>query len=99
VEVGLKSKRIMVEEGNGSDGEDDGTANCHWRAAFMAMSAKNWLGAGLASSAVETVPSGLSCTRTLMRTLPRIVERAFSETTGRTLRWITGAAGFTFDGA
>src|SRR5260370_8947681 len=82
----------MVEGGNGSDGDDDGAANCHCRAAFRARSAKNWLGAGLASSAEETVPSGLSCTRTLMRTLPRMVERAFSETTGRSLRWMEGVA-------
>src|SRR5882724_7928937 len=66
--------------------EEDGVANCHWRAAFKAAAAKNWLGAGFASSAVETVPSGLICTRTLMRTVPRMVERDFSETSGRTLR-------------
>ena len=60
--VGVKSKRTTVE---GEDG-----ANCHWRAAFRARSAKNWLGAGLASSAEETEPSGLRCTRTLMRTVP-----------------------------
>jgi hypothetical protein len=100
----VKSKRTTVEEGNDSDGDDDGGANCHWRAAFRERSAKNWLGAGAASLAEETVPSGLSCTRTLMRTLPRMVERAFSETTGRTLRWMDGVAmdgavGFTFDGA
>jgi len=99
VEVWVKSKRIMVEGGNGSDGDDEGGANCHCRAAFRARSAKNRLGAGLANSAEETVPSGLSCTRTLIRTLPRMVERAFSETTGRTLRWMAGAAGFTFAGA
>lgn len=66
--------------------EEDGAANCHWRAAFRAAAAKNWLGAGFASSAVETVPSGLICTRTLMRTVPRMVERDFSEAAGRTLR-------------
>jgi len=119
VEVWVKSKRITVdggkaaEEADGPEEEDDddGALNCHWRAAFRARSAKNWLGAGLASSAEETVPSGLSCTRTLMRTLPRMVERAFSETTGRTLRWMEGVAideagpagfafvGFTLDGA
>lgn len=117
MEVWVKSKRITVEGGRvdeadpSEEEEDDGAANCHWRAAFRARSAKNWLGAGADSSAEETVPSGLSCTRTLMRTLPRIVERAFSETTGRTLRWMEGAAmdeaelagfaldGFTFDGA
>jgi len=111
VEVWVKSKRITVDGGSGSEGEDDGAANRHCRAAFRASSAKNWLGAGAASSAEETVPSGLSCTRTLIRTLPRMVERAFSETTGRTLRWMEGVTideaepagfafvGFTFDAA
>ena len=106
MEVWVKSKRITVDGGSGSEEDDGGAANCHCRAAFRARSAKNWLGAGAASSAEETVPSGLSCTRTLMRTLPRMVERAFSETTGRTLRWMDGvaideaeAAGSTFDGA
>ena len=81
----MKSNRIMAEE--------DGVANCHWRAAFRAAAAKNWLGAGFASSAVETVPSGLICTRTLMRTVPRMVERDFSETSGRTLRRTAGESG------
>ena len=81
----MKSKRIMAEE--------DGVANCHWRAAFRAAAAKNWLGAGFASSAVETVPSGLICTRTLMRTVPRMVERDLSETSGRTLRSTAGESG------
>ena len=99
VEVGVKSKRIMAEGLPPEVAEEDGVANCHWRAAFRAAAAKNWLGAGFASSAAETVPSGVICTRTLMRTVPRMVERAFSETTGRTLRWMEGAAGFTFAGA
>src|SRR5439155_23204749 len=73
--------------------EEDGWANCHWRAAFRAAAAKNWLGAGFASWAVETVPSGLICTRTLMRTVPRMVERDFSETSGRTLRTTAGESG------
>jgi hypothetical protein len=73
--------------------EEDGVANCHWRAAFRAAAAKNWLGAGFASSTVETVPSGLICTRTLMRTVPRMVERDFSETSGRTLRRTAGESG------
>jgi len=73
--------------------EEDGVANCHWRAAFSAAAAKNWLGAVFASSAVETVPSGLICTRTLMRTVPRIVERDFAETSGRTLRRTAGESG------
>jgi hypothetical protein len=104
VEVWVKSKRITVDGGKVS--EEDGGANCHWRAALRARSAKNWLDAGASSSAEETLPSGLSCTRTLTRTLPRMVERAFSETTGRTLRWMDGGAideaepvGFTFAGA
>jgi len=99
----VKSKRIMAE---GLAPEEDGVANCHWRAAFKAAAAKNWLGAGFASSALETVPSGLICTRTLMRTVPRMVERDFSETSGRTLRRTAGergcddgAAGATAEGA
>ena len=70
MEVGLKSKRMMVERGapegadwDGADDDaeedEDGGAKRHSRAAFRAAAAKNWLGAGLASSAVETEPSGL----------------------------------------
>jgi len=84
-----------VAEEAGFD-ESASWANCHWRAALSARSAKNWLETGLASSAVETVPSGLSCTRTLMRTLPRMVARDFSETTGMTLRRTVGASGLAF---
>lgn len=104
----MKSKRITVEdlrveaeapeEAEEGDGED-GAPNCHCWAAFRARSAKNWLGAGAANSAEETVPSGLSCTRTLMRTVPWMVERDFSETCGRTLRMIDRDAGFTLAGA
>ena len=86
----MKSKRIMAEGLAPEVAEEDGVANCHWRAAFRAATAKNWLGAGFASSAVETVPSGLICTRTLMRTVPRMVERDFSETSGRALRRTAG---------
>ena len=106
MEVGVKSKRMMAEVGALPDNEEAaeeagfdesaGWANCHWRAAWSARSAKNWLEAGLASSAVETVPSGLSCTRTLMRTVPRMVARDFSETTGMTLRRTVGASGLAF---
>jgi len=106
VPVGVKSNRITVEDGRVeadapevAEEEDEAAANCHWRAACKARSAKNWLGAGVANSEEETVPSGLSCTRTLMRTVPRIVERDFSETCGRTLRMMDGDAGFTFAGA
>jgi len=89
----VKSKRIMAEGLAPEVAEEDGVANCHWRAAFRAAAAKNWLGAGLASSEVETVPSGLICTRTLMRTVPRMVERDFPETSGRTLRRTPGESG------
>jgi hypothetical protein len=79
------------------------------RAAFRARFAKNWLLAGEFRSADLTVPSGFTCTRTLMRTVPRMVLRAFSETSGIT--WCTasgvpelalgtaerGAAAGTFD--
>lgn len=99
VAVWVKSKRITAEPGMDEPAaeEEAGCANCHWRAAFSARSAKNWLEAGLASSAVETVPSGLSCTRTLMRTVPRMVARDFSETSGRTLRSTARAGGSAAD--
>jgi len=48
----------------------------------------------LASSAEETEPSGLICTRTLTRTVPRMLERAFEEMSGTTLWTIVGAAEF-----
>ncbi len=93
----MKSKRIMADGLAPEAAEEDGVANCHWRAAFKAAAAKNWLGAGFASAAVETVPSGLICTRTLMRTLPRMVERDFSETSGRTLRRTAGESGWELE--
>ena len=106
MEVGLKSKRMMVEDAGALDGADwdgadddaeedeDGGAKRHSRAAFRAAAAKNWLGAGLASSAVETEPSGLICTRTLTRTVPRMLERAREEISGTALCTMTGAEGF-----
>jgi hypothetical protein len=93
----VKSKRMMAEGLAPEVREEDGVANCHWRADFRAAAAKNWLGARFASSAVETVPSGLICTRTLMRTVPRMVERDFSETSGRTLRRTAGEAGWELE--
>lgn len=62
---------------------DEG-ANRQSRAALNAMFAKNWLLAGESSSADDTEPSGLTCARTLIRTVPRIVLRAFAETSGTT---------------
>ena len=95
MEDGVKSKRIMAEEGAApraveedgaaEDEAEDGGAKCQSLAAFRAAAAKNWLGAGLASSAVETEPSGLICTRTLTRTVPRMLERALEEISGTTL--------------
>jgi len=93
----VKSKRIMADGLAPEAAEEDGVANCHWRAAFKAAAAKNWLAAGFASAAVETVPSGLICTRTLMRTVPRMVERDFSETSGRTLRRTAGESGWELE--
>lgn len=66
-----------------AEGSLDG-ANFHCRAASSASLAKNWLGAAESSSAEATEPSEFKATRTLMRTVPRIVERAFSETFGKT---------------
>jgi hypothetical protein len=73
----VKSKRSKAEE------RDEG-AKRHSRTAFNAMFAKNGLLAGESSAAEETEPSGLTSTRTLMRTVPRIVLRAFEETSGIT---------------
>jgi hypothetical protein len=74
VEDWVKSKRSTAEAGGPDEdepeGEEEGGANCHWRAAFRARLAKKGLAAGELSSAEETEPSGLSCTRTLMRTVP-----------------------------
>lgn len=97
MEVGVKSKRIVTDAAVPVGSDEAGGVNCHWRAAFSAAVAKNWLGAGAASSAVETVPSGLICTRTLMRTVPRMVERDFSETSGRTLRTTVGDMEFALE--
>jgi len=72
---------LVKSNRNNAEGALDG-ANRQSRAAFKAMFAKNWLLAGESSSADETEPSGLSFTRTLIRTVPRIVLRAFDETSG-----------------
>jgi len=107
VEDWLKSKRIMAEEEDvpraadedgaaEDDAVDDGGAKRHSRAAFKAAAAKNWLGAGLASSAEETEPSGFICTRTLTRTVPRMLERALEEVSGTTLWTMVGVDGFAF---
>jgi hypothetical protein len=73
----VKSKRTRA------DVFPDG-ANRQSRAAFNARFAKNWLLAPESSAAADTEPSGFNCTRTLMRTVPRIVLRAFCETSGTT---------------
>ena len=78
MEALVKSNRIRAEAP--AEG-----ANCHCRAALSARFAKNWLGAGESRSADETEPSEFSCTRTLIRTVPRMVSRAFCETSGTTL--------------
>jgi hypothetical protein len=87
----VKSKRIRVEEG---DAPEEEGAKRHSRADFRAAAPKNWLGAGLPSSAEETEPSGLICTRTFTRTVPRMLERAFEEMSGTTLWTIVGADEF-----
>jgi hypothetical protein len=68
--VGVKSKRSSADEV--AEG-----AKRQSRAAFSARFAKNSLLAGESSAADDTEPSGFNCTRTLMRTVPRIVLRAF----------------------
>src|SRR6267142_568502 len=85
----------LVDEAEAED-EEAGGPNCHCWAALRASAEKNWLAAGLASSAEATVPSGLSCTRTEMRTVPLMVARAFSETSGRILRTTVSGAGLVF---
>ena len=99
VAVCVKSKRINVDVAAPSPEAVAGAANCHCRAAFRARFAKKSLDAGVFSSAEDTVPSGLSRTRTLTRTVPDIVERALSETSGSTLRTIAGADALSFAGA
>jgi len=71
----VKSKR------SSADVAPDG-AKRQSRAAFSARSAKNWLLAGESSAVDDTEPSGFSCTRTLIRTVPRIVLRALIDTSG-----------------
>ena len=77
----MKSKRTTAEDGMGEEEEgeaelnagvlgEDAGAKRHCSAAFRARLAKNWLEAGVSRSAEATEPSGLSCTRTLMRTVP-----------------------------
>ena len=73
---------VKSNRSNADDAEEG--ANRHCCAAFSAKFAKNWLTAGESSSAEETDPSAFSCTRTLMRTVPRMVFRAFCETSGNT---------------
>jgi hypothetical protein len=87
----VKSKRMMAEAGELAD---EVGAKRQSFAAFRAAAAKNWLGAGLPSSAEETEPSGLMCTRTLTRTVPRMLERALEEMSGTTLWTMAGAAEF-----
>src|SRR5882762_1211 len=88
----------LVDEAVAEDDEAGGP-NCHCWAALRARAEKNWLAAGLASSAEATVPSGLSCTRTEMRTVPLMVARAFSETSGRILRTTVSGAGLVLEAA
>ena len=73
----VKSKR------NSAEVFPDG-ANRQSRAAFNARFAKNWLLAAESSAVDETEPFGFNCTRTLIRTVPRMVLRAFCETSGIT---------------
>ena len=79
--VWVKSKRTTVEDGmpEGEEGEaelnagvlgEEAGAKRHCSAAFRARLAKNWLEAGVSRPAEATEPSGLSCTRTLIRTVP-----------------------------
>lgn len=51
------------------------------------------------TSAAETVPSEFSWTLMLIRTVPEMVDRAFSETSGSTFRTIVGAVKLVTDTA
>ena len=60
-----------------------GGVKAHFLAACRAISAKYLLGPGESNSASDTVPAGSTCTLMPTRTLPRIVSRAFCDTSGR----------------
>ena len=70
-----------------------GAVNSQRRAAWRARSAKYLLGPGASSSAWETFLPGSTWTRTVTRTLPWIVPRAFSETSGKTWSRTSPCAG------
>src|SRR6266481_7330234 len=70
-----------------------GAVNSQLRADWRARSAKYLLGPGESSSAWETFPPGSTWTRTVTRTLPRMVLRAFSETSGKTWSRTSPCAG------
>src|SRR6266852_3131996 len=80
---GVKSKR-RSQTLEASWPSTTGVRNFQRRAAVRARTEKYLLGPRASSSAADTSPAGSTWTRTLRRTLPRIVSRAFWETCGRT---------------
>src|ERR1700674_2280745 len=70
-----------------------GAVNSQRRADRRARSAKYLLEPGESSSAWETFPPGSTWTRTVTRTLPWMVPRAFSEASGNTCSRTSPCAG------
>lgn len=79
--AGANSKRSIHSLGTFSPLELGG-ANVQFLAAWIAASAKYLLGPGASNTALVTLPEASTFTFTLTRTLPRIVSRAFCETSG-----------------
>ena len=79
--AGANSKRSSHSLGTLSPLELGG-AKVQFLAAWIAASAKYLLGPGASNAALVTFPEASTFTFTLTRTLPRIVSRAFCETSG-----------------
>ena len=79
--AGANSKRRSHSLGTFSPLELGG-AKVQFLAAWIAASAKYLLGPGASNAASVTFPEASTLTFTLTRTLPRIVSRAFWETSG-----------------
>ncbi len=79
--AGANSKRSSHSLGTFSPLELGG-AKVQFLAAWIAASAKYLLGPGASNAALVTLPEASTLTFTLTRTLPRIVSRAFCETSG-----------------
>ena len=96
VPLGEISKRISHSLGTLRPSISGGE-NSQRRTALNPRSAKYLLGPGESSSAFETFPAASTCARTPTRTRPRIVARAFSETSGKTWSSTSPRSGETLD--